>query len=217
MEARMRTFPLLSMLIVAIGATVSPFPSFADPPPWAPAHGWRNHHQRDDDDRAPPVIVEQAPPAVVERPVVISQGGCNRSLLADSFSTSTGNVVGSLAGAAAGGLLGNQFGKGSGKTAATVLGVVAGAMVGGSIGRSMDPADQGCVGQALEHADTNAPVAWQNPGTGAQYQVTPVKTYQTSAGIYCRDYTTRAVIDGRSQEVSGTACRQPDGSWRAQN
>jgi len=24
--------------------------AFADPPPWAPAHGWRDKHDRDDDD-----------------------------------------------------------------------------------------------------------------------------------------------------------------------
>jgi hypothetical protein len=43
-------------------------PTLADPPPWAPAHGYRDkHHGRDDDD-APRVIVTQPPPAVVVAP-----------------------------------------------------------------------------------------------------------------------------------------------------
>ena len=30
----------------------------------------------------------------------------------------------------------------------------------------------------------------------------------------CREYTSTTTIDGRPQRVTGTACRQPDGSWR---
>lgn len=30
----------------------------------------------------------------------------------------------------------------------------------------------------------------------------------------CRHIETTAMIDGRSQPISGTACPQPDGSWR---
>jgi len=30
----------------------------------------------------------------------------------------------------------------------------------------------------------------------------------------CHEYQTTAVIDGKKQPVYGTACLQPDGSWR---
>ena len=30
----------------------------------------------------------------------------------------------------------------------------------------------------------------------------------------CRDYSSTQTIDGQQQTVTGTACRQPDGSWR---
>jgi surface antigen len=30
----------------------------------------------------------------------------------------------------------------------------------------------------------------------------------------CREYQSTAVIDGRPQATFGTACLQPDGSWR---
>ena len=34
---------------------------------------------------------------------------------------------------------------------------------------------------------------------------------------YCREWRGPAQIDGRIQEMYGTVCRQPDGSWRFQN
>ena len=30
----------------------------------------------------------------------------------------------------------------------------------------------------------------------------------------CRDFTTVTEIDGSRQQVQGTACRQPDGTWK---
>lgn len=144
----------------------------------------------------------------------IDQGTCNRSALSHSFDTSTNNVVGSLLGAAAGGLLGSQFGHGSGKSLMTIAGVLGGAMAGGAIGRSMGQPDAACVNQTLERGQTGQTVAWQNPDNGTTYNVTPVKTYQ-SDGRPCRDYTTTAVIDGQTQTLHGTACRQEDGSWKS--
>jgi surface antigen len=42
---------------------------------------------------------------------------------------------------------------------------------------------------------------------------TPTKTFQRS-NTSCRNYITDALLDGRRQRVSGTARRQPDGSWK---
>ena len=33
-------------------------------------------------------------------------------------------------------------------------------------------------------------------------------------GRICRDYRTAATIEGRQQQLYGTACREPDGSWQ---
>jgi surface antigen len=144
-------------------------------------------------------------------------GQCDRSMLSGVFSTSTENIVGSALGAAAGGLLGNQFGKGSGRTTMTIAGVLAGALAGGAVGRSMQPVDQACVSRTLENTPSGQTVAWQNPDNQSSYWVTPTKTYQTASGTPCREYVTDAVIGGRTEKVVGTACRQPDGSWRIQN
>lgn len=122
-----------------------------------------------------------------------------------------GNVIGGTVG----GVLGSQVGKGSGRTAAIVGGTVVGVLVGGSVGRSMDAVDRLYLNQVLETAPTRTAVAWQNPDTRTRYEVTPVATYQ-QAGLYCREYTATALIGGQKQQIYGTACRQPDGSWKIQ-
>jgi len=37
-----------------------------------------------------------------------------------------------------------------------------------------------------------------------------------NSGAYCREYTERFQIGGRTQQGYGTACLQPDGSWEKQ-
>jgi surface antigen len=138
---------------------------------------------------------------------------CDRSALSRILSTSQGNLIGSAAGGALGGYLGNQIGKGTGNALATLAGVVGGALAGGYIGRSMDPTDQACVGQTLEHTPTSETVAWQNPGNGSSYWVTPTQSFSGPNGEACRNYITQAVVDGAPRRTENTACRQPDGRW----
>lgn len=38
-----------------------------------------------------------------------------------------------------------------------------------------------------------------------------------SSDADCRPYNSTTVIDGAPQQLTGTACRQPDGSWRIVN
>lgn len=144
-------------------------------------------------------------------------GSCDRTALQSVLSTSKGNIIGSLGGAAIGGLLGNQFGGGSGKGLLTAVGVVGGALAGGYVGRQMDPADHACVGRTLENTPTGQTVAWHDPKKDTSYWVTPTGNFQGANGEACRNFTTQAVIDGKTQQVNGTACRQPDGSWRTVN
>jgi surface antigen len=141
-------------------------------------------------------------------------GSCDRTALQSILSPSKGNIIGSLGGAALGGIVGNQFGGGGGKGLLTAVGVVGGALAGGYVGRQMDPADHGCVGRTLENAPTGKTVAWHDPQKDSSYWVTPTGNFQGSNGQACRNFTTQAVIDGQTQQVAGTACRQADGSWR---
>ncbi|HSS65171.1 MAG TPA: RT0821/Lpp0805 family surface protein [Gammaproteobacteria bacterium] len=135
-------------------------------------------------------------------------------LLAGCSQQTKNQDVGTVVGGALGGLLGAQVGSGSGRVAAAVAGSIAGALIGGSIGKSMDELDRMKAAQALERVPTGQTSTWQNPDTGNSYAVTPTQTYTSDSGAPCRDYTTEGWIDGKREVIKGTACRQPDGTWR---
>ena len=124
---------------------------------------------------------------------------------------------GQVAGGVTGALIGSQFGSGSGKLAATALGAVVGTMVGGAIGRQLDEADQRALYdaqyRALEYGNPGTPVGWKNPGSGHYGQVVPGPGYKVNT-YDCRDYTHTIYISGTPQVARGTACRQPDGTWK---
>jgi surface antigen len=120
---------------------------------------------------------------------------------------------GTIVGGVLGGLVGSQLGSGSGRTVATVVGTLVGAAIGGNVGRSMDATDRMRAAQALETLPTGTSRSWTNPDSGTLYTVTPTRTVATNEGP-CREYTTTAVIGGRTEKVYGRACRQNDGSWR---
>ena len=78
----------------------------------------------------------------------------------------------------------------------------------------MDDVDRLKAQRTLEGTPTGQTTSWRNPDSGYQYEVTPTRTYQEQ-GRPCREYTTEAWIDGKRETIRGTACREPDGSWRA--
>ncbi len=129
----------VAALILACGAVWS-VPASAEPPPWAPAWGYRAKHKGKNKHR-----VQQA----YLPPYDIGLGRCNRDL------------IGGLLGGAAGGLLGSQIGKGRGQLAAVAAGTLLGFLVGNNIGRSMDQADQTCLTQSLEHAEDGQKIVWK--------------------------------------------------------
>ena len=124
--------------------------------------------------------------------------------------------AGMVIGGILGGVLGSEVGGGRGRTAAIIAGTLAGAAIGGAVGRSMDEVDRMKTAQTLETVRTGVPAQWRNPDTGNSYTVVPTRTYDTTSGP-CREYTIDAVIGGRPEKVYGTACRQPDGSWRVES
>ena len=130
-------------------------------------------------------------------------------------------TVGTLLGAGLGALAGSQFGGGKGQLAAVAVGALAGAWMGGEAGKSLDKADkayaQRTAQDALEYNKVNQTASWNNPDSKASGTVTPTRTYQTADGTNCREYETTVVIDGKTEKATGTACRQPDGTWRIAN
>jgi len=141
--------------------------------------------------------------------------------LAACESAGTKETIGTIGGAAAGGLAGAQFGSGTGQLAATAIGALLGAFVGREVGASLDKADktyaEATAGNALETNKSGQTSTWANPDTGNSGTITPVQTTLNDAGEPCREYQQTVVIGGETQEAYGTACRNPDGTWRILN
>jgi surface antigen len=139
----------------------------------------------------------------------IGLAGC-----ANPNSSVTKQDVGVISGGVIGGLLGSRFGGGAGQVAAIGAGTLAGAFIGGAIGRNMDDTDRMKMSHSLETNPVGKPAYWQNERTGNTYTVTPVRNVSMDGNPYCREYRTVANIGGKTQQVYGTACRQPDGAWK---
>lgn len=190
-------------LLIAVLTAGLASPVLADPPPWAPAHGYyknkHKHKYRDDDHYG----------AEIEY-----HGG---RLPAPLQCQHNGSQAGAVIGGIVGGVVGSNIGKGKGKTLATIAGTLFGAYVGSSIGADMDAGDRRCAGESFDVAQDNQPVEWTNPDTHQSYSVTPKSSYEDQSGQYCREYTSEVVIDGRKQSRAGTACKQASGEWRIVN
>jgi surface antigen len=143
--------------------------------------------------------------------------GC--ALGACSADSGPKEVGGTAAGAVAGGLIGNAIGGSAGnRLAGTLIGATVGGLIGNRIGASLDDEDRkrayAAQMQALESGPSGAPVAWRNPDSGRYGNVVPGPAYQANGGT-CRQFTHTVYIDGKPQSERGTACRNPDGTWRA--
>ena len=137
---------------------------------------------------------------------------------AECDNLSAGNLLGTLGGAALGGLLGSQIGRGKGQLMATGAGVFAGSLVGNQVAKSLTCRDQQKASTAtqdtLETQKAGTTIAWNNPDSGNSGTVTPQNTYQQTDGAYCREFQQTITVGGKTEDGYGTACRQPDGSWK---
>jgi len=197
---------ILFFISLALGSN----PALAAPPAWAPAHGYykdkgkgkgkhKNKHQSNYEDTR-----YKHPPT------------SSYEVLTCDPSGTTNSDIGTVVGGVIGGILGSKIGKGDGKTLATIAGVIIGSTIGSDIGASMDEADRYCAGQAFVHAQDNQAVEWTNPDTQRQYNVIPRSTYNRN-GRYCRDYTSNVAINDRTDQVTGTACKDGNGNWQIIN
>jgi len=126
-------------------------------------------------------------------------------------------TAGTLLGGVAGGLAGSRFGGGTGKLVAVGVGTLLGAALGNAAGQSLDRADhtyaQQAAGQAYA-APTGSTIRWNNPQSGNWGTYTPTRDGVGPYGEHCREFQTSIAVSGRIQQGYGTACRQPDGTWR---
>ncbi len=141
--------------------------------------------------------------------------------LAGCQNTGPKQTGGTLIGAGLGALAGSQIGRGRGQLAAVAIGALAGAMLGSNIGKSLDDADRQAAlnAQGQAHAaPIGQTVSWNNPKSGNYGTFTPTRDgTDTRTGAYCREYQTTITVGGQTEQAYGTACRQPDGSWKVVN
>lgn len=140
---------------------------------------------------------------------------CSASLI--GCANMSNQDAGMLTGGVAGGLLGSTIGGGNGKLVAIAAGTLAGAFIGSAVGKNMDENDKMRMNHALEDNAAGVPAYWRNERTGTNYEVIPTKNVTVDGNQYCREYRTIAYIAGKKQQVYGTACRQPDGTWQMVN
>jgi surface antigen len=124
-------------------------------------------------------------------------------------------TIGAVGGAVAGGILGEVIGGHGGHI---IAGAVAGGLLGALAGNVLDQRDRQIANEAaqrsLETMPTGSTSDWSNPDTGNSGSVTPTRTYQQPDGTYCREFTQEVIVGGKKEQAFGTACRQPDGTWR---
>src|SRR5262245_19678232 len=185
-----RRLLIAGIALVTLAAVAIPVPVQAEPPPWAPAWGYRAKHGNKGKGKkhGTETVVEQEAYAI---PYGIDLGRSNRT------------EIGAALGAATGAVVGSQVVDKDDKAVGIIGGLIVGGVIGGLIGHAMDSTDEACMGHALEYAGDGEPVRWQDPN-GNNYQVVPNGTYQ-SAGRYCRSYTTSVVIDGNMESLAGKA------------
>ncbi len=139
--------------------------------------------------------------------------GCARGQ--GGISKQTGGAV---LGGVAGGVIGSTIGKGRGKTVAIIAGTVLGALLGGSIGKKLDERDKLIMARTtqstLETGQSGKTTKWRNPDSGNEGTITPQPSYKSSSGQDCREFTQTIYVGGKSETAKGTACRNPDGTWR---
>jgi surface antigen len=177
------------ILLLLVGAWC--VEALADPPPHAPAHGWRKKHD--------PYYVGYTG-RHWEHDYDILSGRCNREAVA----TVLGSVVGAV--------VGSRTAEPEDRTVATIIGAAAGALIGNWIGRKLDDADRGCIGHVLEVGKSGQRVLWTNESTGVRYELVPGADRERD-GAACREFTLAAVAGEERSSRRGVACQSQPGVW----
>jgi len=155
-------------------------------------------------------------PLAVSGAMALSLAGCGTSSNEVFSKENVGTVVGGIVGVA----IGSQIGGGTGRIIAGVAGGLIGALVGREIGKSLSRSDRAAAERAQQQAHATPvgqTVSWSNPETGHHGTVTPVAEARNAGGQRCRDYRGTITVDGKSEQATGYACQQADGTWKFQD
>lgn len=139
------------------------------------------------------------------------------ALLAGCANTGPKETAATVGGGVIGGVIGSRFGGGTGKLVTTGVGTLLGAFIGKEIGASLDKADAGYAETAAKRAyagQVGDRVTWNNPQSGNAGTITTTREGYNATGQYCREYQQTITVKGTTELAYGTACKQPDGTWK---
>jgi surface antigen len=185
----MKYFTRATRIVLALA--LAPLLAQADPPPWAPAHGWRKKHD--------PYYVGYTGKRW-EKDYGVVSGRCDTA------------AIGAAIGGVLGGAVGARVASNEDRPFAIIAGAAIGALLGAKIGREIDAADQACIGHALELAAEKRTVAWTNPATGVAYRLRPVAN-QPRGAEPCREFLLEASAGKSRNATKAIACRRGEGQW----
>ena len=187
------------VLVAAIVGFALVTRTFADPPPWAPAHGYRKKHDDEHHDKHEKYYVGYSG-VEYDHDFDVVQGRCNRE------------QVGAALGGVVGGVIGNQVAQPQDRVVATIIGAAIGALVGAKIGRDLDDGDRACFGHALELGATGQHVIWTNETNHVRYELVPGDGSH-DGGKVCRRFTLVTVDGNNRASHKGAACQSSRGVW----
>jgi surface antigen len=125
--------------------------------------------------------------------------GCLSFSLCGCDETTQGALLGSVAGATLGGIAGRGIG-------GAVAGAAIGGILGGVIGHSLKAKDRKRMEEETNIAlDSGRRVYWE--GESASGFVEPGPVSRTPSGLYCREFTSEIIIDGKKQKMINRACK----------
>ena len=185
---------LSTAVLLAVLACIA-FPVPADPPPWAPAHGWRKKND--------PNYVGYTGKKW-DQDYGVLEGKCNTA------------QVGAVLGGVVGGAVGSQVVKGDNRPVAIVVGTVLGAVIGSKIGAEIDNGDRGCMGHAFELAAEQKTVVWTNGKTGVTYRLTPTRNFGDVKNP-CREFNAVAMAGGGGKDRDDDRERHGKGKGKGHN
>ena len=126
----------------------------------------------------------------------------------------SGANIGTILGAGAGAVGGSQFGKGKGQLVGVSVDRSRQMDTGWNRGPNYQPAPSDSV--AAPYPQASAQPVYYPPQQPVYVQQAPVAVQQNSAN-YCREVQYQGTVNNQPANLYGTACRQPDGTWRIVN
>lgn len=69
------------------------------------------------------------------------------------------------------------------------------------------------VQDALEKQVSGKSISWQNPSSGHGGTVTPIRTFKSADGQWCREYAYESQSEAGTETLRAVACRAGEGRW----